>query len=230
MAILNADSIKNSLSERYRESTLDNTNIHPQIFYLADVYTLTGEVRYAESALKGFEYLFATKKPNGGWRGWDVDAITFNDDVTNSPLELFQAVAQGDDSFTWLDEEIKNRIAAAYREGIDLVLRCQIVQNGVKTAWTQKYDNETLVPVKARTYELPAITANESCPVISLLMDMENPSPEVIDAVKSAVAWLEKVKIEGIRVERIKIPEDQYANHEYPYDRVVVEDPDAEPI
>lgn len=150
--------------------------------------------------------------------------------MTNGPLELFQAIVQGDDSFTWLDEEMEKRIEAAYWEGIDLVLRCQIVQDGVKTAWAQQYDNETLVPVKARTYELPAITANESCPVISLLMDMEDPSPEVIDAVKSAVAWLEKVKIKGIRVERIKIPEDQYTNHEYPYDRVVVEDPDAEPI
>lgn len=78
LAILDADSVKNTLSERYRESTLDNTNIHPQIFYLADVYALTGERRYAESALQALEYLFATKNRTvaGGAGMWMLLPLT----------------------------------------------------------------------------------------------------------------------------------------------------------
>ena len=29
-----------------------------------------------------------SEKKNGGWRGWDVDAITFNDEVTTGVLRL----------------------------------------------------------------------------------------------------------------------------------------------
>ncbi|WP_239063477.1 pectate lyase [Bacteroides sp. 51] len=230
LAVLNTDSVYAALKESYKKSTLDNRNTFPQIEYLADVYRITKEPRYKDAVLKGMGYLLDTQKSNGGWRGWDVDAITFNDDVTTGALELFRNILQGDESFSWLDAATLQRIKAGYEKGLQMVLDCQVVQDGVKTAWAQQHDNETLVPVKARTYELPGITANESCEVISFLMGIENPSPEVVESVKSAVAWLEKVQIKGLRVERVTLPEDQIINHEYPYDNVVVEDPDAEPI
>lgn len=227
---LNTDSVYSALKESYKRSTLDNRNTFPQIEYLADVYRISEQDKYREAALKGLNYLLATQKANGGWRGWDVDAITFNDDVTTGALELFRNIVQGDESYNWLDAEMKQKIQSGYEKGIQLVLDCQVVQDGVKTAWAQQHDNETLLPVKARSYELPGITANESCEVMQLLMGIENPSPEVIDAVDHAIAWLRKVQITGIRVERISLAEDQIINHEYPYDNVVVEDPEAKPI
>lgn len=230
LGILDTDSVKRTLSESHLRSTLDNRNTFPQIEYLADVYLATKKEKYKEAALKGLEYLLTIQKDNGGWRGWDVDAITYNDDVTTGALELFRNILQGDTSFSWLDDALLNRIRKGYEKGISLTLRCQIVQDGVKAAWAQQYDNVTLEPVKARMFELPGISADESCGVILLLMGIDNPSKEVIDAVKGAVAWLERVKIKGIRVERIPLPEDKIINHEYPFDNVVVEDPGAEPI
>lgn len=230
LAILPVDSVKAALKERYRQSTLDNRNTFPQVEYLADVYNLTKDDTYKLAVLKGLNYLLKTQKSNGGWRGWDVDAITFNDEVTTGALELFLRIQKGDTSFAWLDDSMKRRIYNAFQKGLDMILRCQVVQNGVKTAWAQQHDNHTFLPVKARTYELPSITANESCSVIALLMDIPHPSDEVIEAVKAAVAWLRKVQIKGIRVERVSIPADQIINHEYPYDKVVVEDADAKPI
>lgn len=230
LAILNTDSVCSTLKESYRRSTLDNRNTFPQIEYLADVYRLTKDTKYKDASLKGIAYLLDTQKDNGGWRGWDVDAITFNDEVTTGALELFRNIIRGDESFSWLDNNTRQRIQKGYEKGLQMILDCQIVQNGVKTAWAQQHDNETLVPVKARSYELPGITANESCDVILFLMGVENPSDKVIDAVKQAVAWLQKVQITGIRVERIPLAEDEIINHEYPYDKVVVEDPNAKPI
>lgn len=230
LGILNTDSVMAVAQDSYRRSTLDNRNTFPQIEYLADVYKLTKEDKYKAASLRGITYLLDTQKENGGWRGWDVDAITFNDDVTTGSLELFRNIVQGDQSYSWLDATMMNRIKTAYEKGVNVVLRCQIVQNGVKAAWAQQYDNETWVPVKARTFELPALTANESCEIIFFLMGIDNPTTEVVDAVHAAVAWLDKVKITGMRVQRVPLVGDKIINHEYPFDNVVVEDATAPPI
>lgn len=227
MAELPADSVVNSLSERYRQSTLDNRNTYSQIEYLAEVYTLTKKPVYKKAVLDGLEYLLKTQKKNGGWRGWDVDAITFNDGVTTGVLRLFLHINEGDLNFTWLDDTMCKRIYQAFNRGIDMILRTQYVQNGVKTVWGQQHDNQTLLPTGARTFELASLTAGESCDVVRLLMEIPHPSDEVIEAVKSAMTWFDKVAIRGIRVEKVSIPADQIVNHEYPYDRVVVKDKKA---
>lgn len=230
LGVLDTDSVRKSLDASHARSTLDNRNTFPQIEYLADVYLATKKEKYKAAALKGLEYLLRTQRENGGWRGWDVDAITYNDDVTTGSLELFRNILQGDTSYSWLDKHTLARIRKGYDQGLALTLRCQIVQDGVKAAWAQQYDHLTLQPVKARTYELPGITANESCEIILFLMGIEHPSKEVVDAVNGAVAWLNKVKISGIRIDRVPLSKDQVINHEYPFDNVVVEDANAEPI
>ena len=136
----------------------------------------------------------------------------------------------GDKSFSWLDASTLAKIKEGYEKGIAMILRCQVVQNGAKTAWAQQHDNETLFPVKARTYELPAITANESCEVLKLLMNIPNPSKEVVESVKAGMAWLDKVKIQGLRIAKVPLPEEKIINHEYPYDQIEVRDEKAEPI
>lgn len=230
LAILPTDSVKNALNERYKRSTLDNRNTFPQIIYLADVYSRTMTEKYKTGTLKGLNHLLETQKANGGWRGWDVDAITFNDEVTTGALELFLQIKQGDKRFDWLSKEDRGRIEEALQRGIELILKCQVVQNGVKTAWGQQHDNETFVPVKARSYELEGLTANESCSILQLLMSIEQPTDEIIESVKSAIAWLERAKISGLRIERIPLTEEAIINHEYPYDNVAVADSTAKPI
>lgn len=108
-----------------------------------------------------------------------------------------------------------------------MILRAQYVQNGVKTVWGQQHDNNTLLPTNARTFELVSLTAGESCDVVRLLMEIPHPSDEVVESVKAAMAWFERVAITGMRVEKVAIPEDKAANHEYPYDLVVVKDKKA---
>lgn len=227
MAELPADSVLNTLSDHHRRSTLDNRNTYSQIEYLAQVYTLTKVTKYKNAVLDGLEYLLKTQKKNGGWRGWDVDAITFNDEVTTGVLRLFLHINEGDLNFSWLDDTMRKRIYQAFNKGIDMILRAQYVQNGVKTVWGQQHDNNTLLPTNARTFELASLTAGESCDVVRLLMEIPHPSDEVVESVKAAMAWFERVAITGMRVEKVAIPEDKAANHEYPYDLVVVKDKKA---
>ena len=91
----------------------------------------------------------------------------------------------------------------------------------------QQHENNSLLPTNARTFELASLTAGESCDVVRLLMEIPHPSDEVVESVKAAMAWFERVAITGMRVEKVAIPEDKAANHEYPYDLVVVKDKKA---
>lgn len=226
---LDPDSVINSLNPRHRQSTLDNSNIVPQIEYLAEVYRLTNNDKYRYAALRGIEYILASQKDNGGWRGWDTDAITFNDNVTTNAVRLLRDIVQGDKRFCWIDHATLARIASAYRKGIDIILRCQVEQKGVKTVWAQQHDNKTLQPVKARTYELPGLTALESSDIVLLLMGIDNPTNEIKTAVTAAIEWLWKNRIENIRLEKIEVGADSVTGRPI-YDRIVVEDVKARPI
>lgn len=230
LEVLNSDSVKATLNDFEKQSTLDNRNTFSQIEYLADTYVLTNKLKYRLAVEKGLDYLLDTQKENGGWRGWDVDAVTFNDDVTTGALELCRNILQGDKSFLWLDQKYLDKIKIAYTRGINLILKTQYIQNGVKTVWAQQYDNVTLEPVKARSFELPGLTAWESSNIVLLLMGIENPSNEIIQAVHDAVNWFKKSAINGIRIQQIALNKDKIINQEYPYDNVVVEDVNAKPI
>lgn len=230
LGVLNSDSVKATLNDFEKQSTLDNRNTFSQIEYLADTYVLTNKLKYRLAVEKGLDYLLDTQKENGGWRGWDVDAVTFNDDVTTGALELCRNILQGDKSFLWLDQKYLDKIKIAYTRGINLILKTQYIQNGVKTVWAQRYDNVTLEPVKAHSFELPGLTAWESSNIVLLLMGIENPSNEIIQAVHDAVNWFKKSAINGIRIQQIALNKDKIINQEYPYDNVVVEDVNAKPI
>lgn len=230
MARLDPDSVVQALKPFRRRSTLDNFCVYTQIAYLAETYRVTGEERFRDGAVRGIEYILATQYPNGGWRGWDVDAVTFNDNVIYGVLSLWLDILDGKPRYAWIDDALRERIRQSWDAGLDLVLRCQWVRGGVKTAWAQQYDHETLQPVKARSYELPGLSAGESADIVMLLMRIKNPSPEVVEAVKAAVAWFEQAEIRGKRLVTVAVPEGLPEDRSVKRNRFLVDDPDAEPL
>lgn len=183
--------------------------------------------RFRESFLRGFEYLLKAQYPNGGWphrypaKGYHAH-ITFNDNTTYSVIVLLKAIAAREPAYAWLDDAHRRRASAAVQKGIDCILACQYVQDDRKTVWGAQHDVTTLQPASARTFEPASLCAHESVGLVELLMAVENPSPAIIDAVHSAVAWFEKSKVTGIRVERLQTPEGRDAR--------VVPDPAAPPL
>ncbi|NLG83145.1 MAG: pectate lyase, partial [Firmicutes bacterium] len=217
--------------ERTDDSTIDNGATVTQLKYLARVYKATGLERFKEGFLKGLDYLLAAQYPNGGWpqyypnlKGYYAN-ITFNDNAMVNVLVLLKSIAEKEPDYDFVDPARREKAARAVAKGIDCLLKTQIRVNGKLTAWCAQHDPKTLAPAPARSYELESISGSESVGIVRFLMTIEDPGPEVIQAVEAAVRWFEEVKLTGIKV--VEKPDPSLPGG---YDLVVVEDPNAPPI
>jgi len=213
------------------DSTLDNGATHTQMRFLAKVGRATGEERFKQGFLKAMDYLLAAQYPNGGWpqcyplRSGYHNHITFNDNAMIGAMRMLRDVAEKKTEYAFVDAARRKKAEDAVQRGIDCILKCQIVVNGRRTAWCQQHDEKTFAPRPARIYEHPSICGNESVGVVRFLMEIDDPSPQVIAAVEGAVAWFQKAKIDGIRMEKRDAPKAVRG-----FDYVIVKDADAAPM
>ena len=220
-------------SHERADTTFDNHTTHTQVDYLARAFTQLGDAAYRAAGERGFDFILAAQYANGGFpQKWPdpkgIGAhITFNDGVMVGILEVLRAAAEGAPHFAWLDAGRRERARLAVERGIDCLLRCQTRVGGRLTAWGQQHDEKTLATAPARTFELACTSPADSTEIVEFLMGCEKPSPEIIASVEAAVAWLQRVRIEGIRVERIAAPHAEFIRHETDFDVVVVPDPKA---
>ncbi|GAB3533801.1 pectate lyase [Pontibacter brevis] len=220
-----------SKAEKEDVATIDNGATFTQLEYMARVYEATGQEKYKKSFLRGIDYLLEAQYENGGWpqfyplREGYYEHITFNDRAMIGVMQLLRDVAQRKHPYTFVDPARTNLAAKAIEKGLHVILQIQIKIDGRLTAWCAQHDRYDFRPQKARAYELPSISGSESVGIVKYLMEMENPGPGVIRAVEGAVSWLERVKITGIRVDRVKDPSTKKG-----YNAVVVKDPSAPPL
>ncbi len=215
------------------DTTYDNHNIHPQVDYLARAYSLFGDPDWRTACERGLDFIFASQYPHGGFpqrwpnpRGFAAH-ITFNDGVMIGILNVLRAAAEPDSHFSWLDEARRERARDAVARGIDCLLRCQIRTGDRITGWGQQHDEVTFETRSARSFELACIAAQDTTEIVTFLIGVKDPSPEVVRSVEAAVGWLEEVRLHGIRVERIAAPPAEFYRHRTEHDVIVVEDPAA---
>jgi PelA/Pel-15E family pectate lyase len=227
---LNYDEVWERLSNFERKSTCDNRNTYTQIEYLSKVYTETLDDRYRDGAVRGLNFILETQNESGGWRGSDVDAITFNDELMTGIMNLFLDIIEGRPYYNWIDKDLTMQIEESFNRALDVTLNCQIIVNGNRTGWGQQHDHKTLLPVKARSYELPSIASLETTSVVEFLMRFDHPDQKIIDVVNGAIKWLEESKIYGIRLERVEVDARNINENYKRYDVITVEDNDAAPV
>jgi len=192
------------------DCTIDNGATCQEMLFLSKVYKQNPDVRYKNAFLKGLDYLLTAQYDNGGWpqfypliKGYYTH-ITYNDDAMVNVLNLFKEVKNQSDVYSITpSSEIRSKVALAFDKGIQCILKTQFKQNGQLTAWCAQYDENTLLPAKARAYELPSLSGKESAQIVLLLMSIENPNKEIVAAVEGAVQWFEKTKINGIQIETV---------------------------
>jgi PelA/Pel-15E family pectate lyase len=208
---LSAEAKKATMADANRnDATIDNEATFREINYLTKAYTATANKAYLQSAEKGIRYLLKAQNAAGGWPQYYPDsslyraAITFNDNAMMHVMQILDNVANKKNGFDVVDPSLVASSAQAVKRGIDCILKTQIKVNGKLTGWNQQYDRKTLQPIMARKFELVGITPSESTEIVKFLMKIKNPSPEIKLAVKSAVEWLDMVKIKGYRFDHIK--------------------------
>lgn len=218
------------------DASFDNYNTYSQVEYLAKAYAASGKMSWREACLRGFDFMLAAQLSNGGFpqrypnpTGYAAH-ITFNDGVTIGILNVLKDAAENRPHWNWLDEQRRQAAQQAVERGIDCILACQIRSNGVLTGWCQQHDEETFTATSARTFELASICPQETTSIVRFLMRLQSPDAQIIESIESAVAWLKRTSLAGIRVERVPAPPMDYEFHSRDYDVVVVHDPSAPPI
>jgi len=215
------------------DCTLDDGATHTQMRYLARVYDATKLERFKEAFLRGVDYLLEAQYANGGWPQrypWERQPeysryITFNDGAMLGAMSVLRNITKKKHPYTFVDEHRRKKAEKAVQKGIECILKCQIIVNGRRTAWCQQHDEKTFEPRPARIYEKVSICGAESVGVVQFLMSIDNPNPEVIEAVQGAVTWFDHTRLTGIR--QINKPDE---SKEDGYDNVIIKDAMAPPM
>jgi PelA/Pel-15E family pectate lyase len=180
--------------------TIDNGATTTELRFLARVQlALPGQdgVGLRAAFLKGLRYLLEAQYPNGGWpqyyplQGGYHDAVTFNDDALVNASQLLADVAAREEAYAFVPDALAAEAQRAVDRSVLLIVRTQVVAGGKHTGWGQQHDAISLMPVGARNFEPASLASNESSSLLAFLMELPNPSPEVVRAIHDGAAWLE---------------------------------------
>lgn len=205
------------------QGTFDNGATIGEVRFLARAFRVTHDEACRIAVVKAIDHILHAQYSTGGWPQYSPPGkgyhrhITFNDDTMVNMMELLREVGSSD-RFAFVDETRRRRAREAFDAGTACILNSQVIVDGKKTVWCAQHDEKTLEPRPARTFEPVSLSGSESAGILMLLMSLERPSPEVVDAIEAGARWFEAVKIEGIRQERID------------GNKLIVADPNAPPL
>lgn len=213
------------------DSTIDNGATHREIRILAKAYRQLGNQPFRDAAIAGVKYLLRAQYDNGGWPQYYPrpssyhQHITYNDDAMIGVMNLFHDIVQSSGDFGFMSDDIRRQCEQALQRGLQCILKTQIRINGKLTAWCAQHDAITLAPAKARSYELPSISGNESVNIVRYLIKIEDPDNNVVAAIESAIDWFENTQLKGQRQIKVEDPAAPTG-----MDIKVISDPSAPPL
>jgi PelA/Pel-15E family pectate lyase len=211
---LSADDLKAARRDVGREdATIDNNATTREITYLLTAFRNTQNPAYRQGAETGIRYLLKMQQPSGGFPQYYPESnlyraqITYNDNAMIKALTVLKSVADKKNDFALVDPTLVAPAQKAVDKGVQCILKTQYVQHGLLTVWGAQHDRVTLLPCKARAFELASLSGDESVGITEFLMSLDQPTPEVRRAVAAAVAWFEKSKIPDMAVADITDPQ-----------------------
>lgn len=225
------------LTENEKSKLLDDKNLNDAIFdngattmemrFLAKMYNKTKTPEYKTAIENGLRFILAAQYENGGWpmfyplRKGYYTHITFNDDAHSRLMQLLKEIFMRQPLFQFIDDPaLLDKAKKAWDNGLEIILKTQIIVDGKPTVWCAQHDEITFNPAKARAYELPSFSGAESVGLLEILMGVENPSVEIIKAVQGGMYWFDKHRLKNMRW-------DEFTNSDGKKDRRIVADPAA---
>lgn len=212
-----------------RDATIDNAATYSEIIFLANMYRATADTCYKNSLNRGFDFILSLQYPNGGFRQFSrtdgyYTHITYNDNAMNNVMQLMRAISMEHELFEGLLDSCKEQQARkSFELGIECILNTQYRQADSLTLWCAQHDAETLLPAKARAYELPSLSGSESVGLVELLLQLPDPNERVQTAIHAAMAWFDAHRIQGKRLE-------YYTNSDGKRDLRLVDDVNAKDL
>jgi PelA/Pel-15E family pectate lyase len=195
------------LSRQGFVGTIDNDATTTELRFLARVQAqapgAAGQA-WRDAFQKGVRYLLDSQYPNGGFpqvfplQGGYHDAITFNDDAIVTVARLLAAVGSRQGDYAFVPDGLASAARDATAKIVRLVLATQVVAGGARTGWCQQHDMLTLAPVGARNFEPIALASHESASLLMFLMELPDPSAEVVAAVHGGAAWLRRSAVRDV--------------------------------
>jgi len=235
-AILNDDQrSKVVATHSSNDASYDNGNIHSQINYLARAYVQSNEPSWRSACERGLDFMLRSQYANGGFPQRFPDAkgfhahITFNDGVMIGLLKVLREAARQAPHFAWLDETRRTQAEQAVTKATQCILQCQIRVDGKRTGWCQQHDEQSLQAMPARSFELASICPQETTEIIRFLMQQPD-SPATKESIDAAKAWLTKVQLSGIAIEKFKTTREEFLRHTVDFDVRLIEDTNAPPL
>ncbi|PHK99870.1 pectate lyase [Neolewinella marina] len=208
------------------DATLDDHSTTREIDYLLEAFAETGKSAYRKAAIRGLEFLLTAQNAAGGWPQKYPDTsgyhghITYNDNAMIDVMNLLFQVAGGEGKYGSVDQDLRARAAGAVQRGIACILNTQVVaRNGQLTVWGAQHDRHTLAPAAARKFEPATLSGSESVGIVRFLMRLENPDESIKRSIRAAVHFLDSVRIDGYRMDRIDDPSQPTGR-----DRIIVPD------
>lgn len=186
-------------------ATIDNNATSREINALVFAYQKTANKAYLQAAEKGIDYLLKAQYANGGWPQYYPDKssyraeITYNDNAMINALTVMLNIVYQTNGFEVVSASYLPKAEKALKNGIDCILKTQVIQNGKPVIWAAQYDQNTLTPAKARAFEPASLSTGESVGIVRFLMKLKAPSNEIKAAIKHAVDWFESTKIVGYK-------------------------------
>lgn len=195
-----------SSKNEFKGTTIDNKSTVQELTFLANMCRYHQNETYKTAFLNGMDFLLKSQYENGGWPQFFPiqknysSHITYNDDAIANVLFLFKKIKEEGDRYPIkISSETFAKINNSFSKGIDIILKTQYKQKGKLSVWSAQHDEFTLMPTKARAYELPSLTGKESATLVLLLMSIDQPSKEIINAVNYAVKWFNENKLTGYK-------------------------------
>jgi pectinesterase len=225
LPLTDAEQAKIKADKDNQDAIFDNGATTTEMRFLAKMYAKTNNPAYHKAVENGLRFILKAQYENGGWpmfyplhKGYYTH-ITFNDDAHYRLLKLLKEINDRKPLFSFIsDPELITKCKEAWEKGIEIILKTQIVVNGKRTVWCAQHDENTFLPAKARAYELPSFSGAESVGLLEILMEIKNPSPEIIRAVQGGIEWLDIHRLKNTRW-------DSFINADGKKDRRIVTDP-----
>ena len=190
-------------------ATIDNAATTREINALIKAYQATKNKKYLLAAEKGIDYLLKAQYDNGGWPQYYPDKssyraeITYNDNAIVNVLNIMFDITHQTNGFDAVNQQYRAKAEVSYQKGVDCILKTQVIQHGKLSIWAAQYDQNTLKPAKARSFEPASLSTSESVNIIRFLMKIKNPSSAIRTAISQGVNWFENAKISGYKFDKL---------------------------